>query len=112
MNIPSPSDTDSLLASFGKLALLFVLMLVGSLWGGYVLSILWRWFVVPLGLSALTTNAAIGVSVVASYLTRGSIKWDDDKQLQWGKACWLTAFVPAWFLFCGWVLHSVFPVTS
>lgn len=57
--------------------ILAALMLVGTLVPsllvyGYVLSHLWDWFVVPLfGLPALGMAAAIGLSMVTTYMSSG-----------------------------------------
>jgi len=47
----------------------------GYVLNGWVLSILWRWYIAPLGLPAITIPSAIGVSLVVGFLTvRGSSK--------------------------------------
>ena len=64
----------------------FVLGLLGAalalvplaLWYGFVLSILWSWFVVPLGLHAITVPHAIGLTLIVS-LMRPYRKPDDSK---------------------------------
>jgi hypothetical protein len=39
---------------------------------GWVLSIMWDWFIVPLGVAALSIPAAIGVALVVGLLTHSS----------------------------------------
>lgn len=39
---------------------------------GTVLSILWKWFMVPLGMPVVGWALACGITVVANYLTRAS----------------------------------------
>lgn len=58
----------------GEVVICFLLSLlvlpVISLWNGYALSILWGWFVVPVfSAPPLGVAAAIGIAIVASYLT-------------------------------------------
>ena len=55
---------------FAGLILLFV---VSAIVKGYVLSLLWAWFVVPLGVPTLTVVQAIGVSLTVGFLTK---EWD------------------------------------
>ena len=46
------------------------LLVISSVWRGYVLTLLWGWFIVAtFGLPALTLAAAIGMSLVVSFLT-------------------------------------------
>ena len=46
------------------------LLAVTALWRGYVLTVLWGWFVVPtFGLAALALVPAIGVSLIVSFMT-------------------------------------------
>jgi len=46
-----------------------LVMLVLTLFRGFVLSQMWAWFVVPFGAPALTVVHAIGVSMLAAFLT-------------------------------------------
>lgn len=49
------------------------------IWNGYVLMHLWRWFVVPtLGANELTLPFAVGIALVASYLTHQASITDAD----------------------------------
>ncbi len=52
---------------------LFVLLILGPLsaiWFGLALSTLWGWFLAPLGLPAINIPTAIGISLIATLLTR------------------------------------------
>ena len=71
INKKTESDsTDNVLAGCGYAILLILVSPVTTIWRGYVLSILWRWFIVtafdvrPLGIAS-----AIGISYVAGFLT-------------------------------------------
>jgi hypothetical protein len=47
-----------------------ILLAASCLWNGYVLSVIWGWFIVPtFGLHALGVVPAIGVCLVMSFLT-------------------------------------------
>jgi hypothetical protein len=53
----------------------------GYLWKGYVLSILWGWFIVPFfGLAPLTVPMAIGVVLIASFLTSRYLHIEDERR--------------------------------
>jgi len=55
------------------LAFIAGIMVVSCLLRGWVLSILWRWFMVPtLGLPALSVPQAIGIALVVGMLTHQS----------------------------------------
>lgn len=59
--------------------------LVGSVLNGIVLSILWGWFIVPtFGIPQLGIPQAIGICLIASYLTHQFTyqKEDDDEPLE------------------------------
>jgi len=52
----------------GYLAVLAIAIPVSILWTGYVLAVLWGWFVVPtFGLPALSIPAAFGIALIASF---------------------------------------------
>lgn len=64
-------------------------VLVGSvLINGYVLSILWVWFLVPLGLPAISIAHSIGIAMIASWLT-----YQDDASKQDEKGSGLRLFL-------------------
>jgi len=81
----------------------------GIAWAGYVLTILWEWFVVPLfGLPHLTIPAALGLSLVVGYMTK------DGQQMKTGenfggavfKALLGLLLKPAVALGVGWVIRG------
>jgi putative flippase GtrA len=91
-------------------ALAFIIIwALNSMWSGYVLSILWGWFIAPtFGLPALSVVAAIGVAIVVSYLTN-QIHPDGDKKKEWSKK--FSEMIgygigrPLFALGFGWVVH-------
>lgn len=91
--------TLSALAAFGVVALIpFSVM-----WRGFVLSVLWGWFMVPtFSLPALKVAPAIGLALVVSYLTHQYSKKGDEDGI--GRAVAHAALVPAFALLTGWVV--------
>ena len=77
---------------------------------GWVLSILWDWFVVSLfGLQSLSIPQAIGFSLVVGYLTHQTMpnqKNKDDKVDYVALASQLLK--PFMALFIGWVVYTYF----
>ena len=55
------------------------LEIVSSIWNGYVLTVLWGWFVVPtFHLPVLTLAPAIGIALVIGFMThRPDVKSDE-----------------------------------
>lgn len=79
------NDASSAAAALLLVALgLPMLMTIGFFWSGYVLSVVWGWFAVPLfHLPPLSIPAAIGVSLVIGFLTNhrtGNEAKNDDVQ--------------------------------
>lgn len=85
------------------------IMVVSTLLQGWVLSILWRWFMVPtLGLPALSVAQAIGIALVVGMLTHQSHHSSEDEDEKIVKVVrlidpFLTPFV---ILLIGWVVHQ------
>ncbi len=73
---------------------------------GYVLSILWRWFLVPtLDLPAISIVQAIGISLVIGYLTdHSSGKSDDRKSDNLIANIFTISLKPLMALFIGWIV--------
>lgn len=96
---------------FGLMTLLFlgvpVLLALSAMWKGYVISVLWGWFVVPaFGLPPLSVPLAIGVALIVTLMTHqnparqgaGGGKKDD-----LAHAMWFAALLPLFGLGIGWV---------
>lgn len=50
--------------------LVFTALSIGmTLWEGYALMVLWRWFLTPLGLPAVGMAHAIGIALIVNLLT-------------------------------------------
>lgn len=60
-------------------------MVVGAVMSGWVLSVMWGWFVVPFGVPPIGIAWAIGISLVVGYMTYQSdavVKTDDEDRVQ------------------------------
>lgn len=74
-----------------------------AVWRGYILSILWGWFLVPLGVSPITIPLAIGFSLIVGYFTNAMSKRKDENDVL-DTALELT-IAPLLFLAIGWIVH-------
>ena len=73
-------------------------------WFAYVATVMWAWFVVPLGVHALGKAHAYGlVSMVALLKTHTQ---DTDKRSLFEKLAY-GVLAPALVLFIGWICHSL-----
>ena len=92
------------------LAFVFGIVAVSWLLRGYVLSILWRWFMVPtLGLPALSIPQAIGIALVVGMLTHQSHHYPENKDEKTSTKVVrsLGPFVaPFATLLVGWIVHQ------
>ena len=98
------------LAIIGGVVGIGALMVGGYLWRGYVLSILWGWFAVPIfHLPRLSIASAIGISIVVGFLTYQTpedVEKPDRTQVHvWTRAVILVTLLPAISLGVGWVVH-------
>ncbi|PIT88095.1 MAG: hypothetical protein COU29_03720 [Candidatus Magasanikbacteria bacterium CG10_big_fil_rev_8_21_14_0_10_36_32] len=58
-----------------------LLLALGTIISGFVLSMLWGWFIVPVfGLPELSIVAAVGISLTVRYLTYQEKDENDDKK--------------------------------
>lgn len=104
-----PSGLDVGLATLigsGVVLLAGVGIVLGMLINGIVLSFLWQWFLVPLGLPALGLVHAMGVGLIVRYLTYQTVnckKEDDEKQV-WVQLVGSLVY-PLFILLFGFVVH-------
>lgn len=85
---------------------LFALLLIPvmALWGGFVVSTLWAWFLVPLGVKSVGWAGGYGISLVFSYLMSGiALKLKSDESWTWLHAVIANFIVGALFLLFGWL---------
>ena len=79
---------------------------------GFVLSQLWLWFLVPVGVSPISVVNAIGISIVIGFFTYGFAKDPDltDKTKEWWERA-IFVMLYSTFATClswgiGWVVHN------
>ena len=92
--------------------LLLVLLLTpfALAWSGFVLTILWGWFVVPaFGLAPLSVPVAIGLSTIIGMYMKVKIddeaaKTSDEKAKEVITSIVVAAVKPAWLLLIGWIV--------
>lgn len=91
-------------------AILFVLSaLVWVFWNGYVTSNLWLWFMVPLGVKAITYWHAVGLAaLLSSFLSIFSIQLadsrDDESFLKMAsRYLMLSVSIPSILFIVGWL---------
>ena len=89
------SITTTIIATPFAIALIGLLVIQQA----WAISVLWGWFIVPLGLPAIGIAAAIGISVTMSAM-RGHRKGPDDKG--W-KSIAMAVLHPWFFLAIGWI---------
>ena len=69
------SKTTNSSEDYGLGILGFILAIGGTILSGYVISILWKWFAVPLGAPTISVALAIGLRVLWGAFC--GIKWRD-----------------------------------
>lgn len=78
-------------------------------WRGYVLTILWGWFIVPtFGIKAITIPQAIGLSLIVSFLTyqaSKSVFADEEEPKKSILQVILSFIIPATCLLIGWIVN-------
>lgn len=77
-------------------------------WKGYVLTILWAWFIVPIfGLAAITIPQAIGLALIILFVTPtpSSSKSKDEFSTRVALAIFLPFMLPAFVLLIGWIVN-------
>lgn len=83
-----------------------------TLLNGWALQLLWGWFIVPVfALAPLSIGAAIGLSMVVSYLTyQYSLSSDAKTQAELLGATVALFVRPVFAVAFGWVVQAVFSV--
>ena len=84
-----------------------LLTAVSMAFNGYVLTILWDWFVVPFfGIDSLSIPSAIGIAMIVRYLTHQREAHDDKEKVmdKLGEAFIYAIIMPLFVLFAGWVV--------
>lgn len=77
---------------------------VTAIWRGYVLTMMWAWFVMPLGVRALGVAQAIGLAMIVGFLTHQRRPNDPTHTLM--DAVVAAFLTPAIALGLGWVVQA------
>ena len=101
---------EKFLTFIGAVVGFVALIFFSAMWSGYVLTILWGWFIVPVfKLPVLSIPVAIGMALTISYLTKSSgsmrKKENDDT---WYESAFMGFFKPLVVLFIGWMSLTSF----
>lgn len=105
---PNTDNAKELAASFGSLvATLLFLGVGGCLWGGYVLMVLWEWFIVPLGVTPITFIWACALHMMGYWATTTGLQIALMKVLDnsLGSKFIRAYIVDLMALITGWVFH-------
>jgi hypothetical protein len=90
-------------------SVVFVMLIaLSALWSGYVLSILWGWFVAgTLGLPQLTINNAIGLAIIVGCMTKTEDTPKDDETVneKLVRGVVMGALKPSLTLVLGWIVR-------
>ena len=99
---------EAVLAVLGIIVGFFAFAFVSACWSGYVLSILWGWFMVPVfHLPTLSIPTAIGIALVIGYLTKqdmSNLKKEEDRK--WYSVLFEAFMRPAVSLLVGWIVKQ------
>lgn len=107
MKTTSNESLDAVLLPIAKACLVAPAWVAGMTlawaWYGYVLHLLWAWFIVPaFGLPAVSIPVAIGLSLVVGFMTK-SYTHDPEGEAWWKK--WARMYMrPAVALLVGWIV--------
>lgn len=101
---------NTALTCVGLLVLVVVSIVVGAVMNGYVLSVLWGWFVVPIfNVPPLSVATAIGLSLAIGMLVKhGNSSSEKKKETSDAIIEIVSAavFAPLFTLFIGWIVKS------
>lgn len=93
----------------GIITVTFVTMVLGILLNGWAFSLLWEWFVAPLGYPVLSIPQAIGLTMTIAYVTHQYQK-DEDKDKPFlevlGRSISLAIVKPFMCLGIGFIVKS------
>jgi hypothetical protein len=82
------------------------LCLIGALIGGWTLSTLWVWFVVPaFGLHVLTFWHATGIALIIRFPVTYTLGFNKSRR-DMVSGAFITVFAPFIPLFTGWIIHT------
>lgn len=84
-----------------------VLLVLSLVLDGYVIQVLWGWFIVPVfHVAGLSIPSAIGIALVVGYLKQQQTKNATEKEVNAGKAFALSLHRPSVVLVFGWIVQK------
>lgn len=95
-------------AIVGKVVTFILLLAFIAIIRGAVLSVLWGWFIEPLGVPAINVAGAIGIAVIVAMLTQRKADAEEEKKpamLRITEAVTIDFFGAAFALLIGYVVH-------
>jgi hypothetical protein len=101
MSIKVDDKESGLSVAMGFLATPFL-----AVWWAYVLTVMWGWFIVPLGLHAIGKAHAYGLVVLVGMLKARAPK-KGEQSAPIAATLVFSALGPAVSLLCGWIAHSL-----
>ena len=79
-----------------------IIVPLGAIYSGFVMTYLWGWFIVPItGLNPITIVQAIGFQFFVGCI---SIARDNKKDKEWGEEVAIVFIKPTMFLFMGYIV--------
>lgn len=95
--------------TIGFIAIGISAAIASTIWSGYVLSIIWAWFIVSVfELPNLSIASAIGLSIVIRFMTYqysySDFNSDDNAMERFIHSIFFSALFPALALFTGWIV--------
>ena len=104
----SDESNKTAIVIFGCIGIL-ALMVIEPIWSGFVLAVLWRWFIVAaFNLPPLSLPAAIGVCLVVGYTAKADVAHlrnsDENSADRLGKLFGLSLLKPLVALVFGWIV--------
>ena len=99
--------------ALGYLTTILAICLLGPIWSGYVLSILWTWFLVPtFHIHTITIPCAIGLNLIVSMLVVKSQDIETSKEKKASSALAqglaMSIVYPLVILAMGAIVHTFF----
>ena len=73
-------DEKTLLSCLSIALYAFLVLPFSALFNGWVLSVMWKWFIVPFGVADIDIAWAIGISLILSFLKGGYSSWEKNNK--------------------------------
>lgn len=86
-----------------KIIAILLTAIPGIIWSGFVIKILWIWFMVPLGLIEISLAHAIGIDIIITFMVSHSV---DIKNKTTTELISKMISKPALMLFMGFIAKS------